>query len=60
MAVLGMSRGEEPLADPELDLIHVRARERGLRITTRRLLLAVTPLVLLLVLFTIASVTAFT
>jgi hypothetical protein len=55
VAVLDGSRGE-PLADPELDLIHVVARERGARITNRRLALALAPLVLLVLLFTAAMV----
>lgn len=55
MAVLDGSGGE-PLADPELDLIHVVARERGARIAGRRLALALAPLMLLVLLFTAAMV----
>jgi hypothetical protein len=56
VAVLRRARRDEPLADPELDLIRLRARERGARVTARRLVVALAPLVLLLALFTGAIV----
>jgi hypothetical protein len=59
VAVLGTPRDGEPLADPHLDLIHVRAREHGRWITTRRLVLALAPLVVLFALFTAAIMTLF-
>lgn len=55
MAVLDPAPGHspgEPLADPELDLVQALAHDRGSRITTRRLLVALAPLAFLVVLFT--------
>ena len=59
MAVLRHADRDEPLADPELELIRLRARERGARVAARRLVVALAPLVLLLALFTGAIVSLF-